>query len=358
MIYHLLYPLHTWCSAFNVFKYITFRTIYASLTALFLAFYVTPRVIRWLRRLQLGQVIRDDGPKSHLDKAGTPTMGGIIIMFCGVSATLLWADLLNPYIWLVLFVALGNAALGFVDDYRKLVGRNSRGVSARRKLAIQAFIGVVFTTVLVLLPRYPTTLMLPFLKQVAPDIGWWYVVFGTLVLTGTANAVNLTDGLDGLATGPSIIAFGVYLLFAYLAGHAGLANYLKITFLPGTGELAVFCGAMVGALLGFLWFNAYPASIFMGDVGSLALGGSLGAVAVLTKQEMVLLVVGGIFVLETLSVIIQVASFKLIGRRVFRMAPLHHHFELKGWAEPKVIVRFWIISIILALLALSTLKLR
>jgi phospho-N-acetylmuramoyl-pentapeptide-transferase len=315
-------------------------------------------VIRWLRRLQLGQVIRDDGPKSHLDKAGTPTMGGIIIMFCGVSATLLWADLLNPYIWLVLFVALGNAALGFVDDYRKLVGRNSRGVSARHKLAIQAFIGVVFTTVLVLLPRYPTTLMLPFLKQVAPDIGWWYVVFGTLVLTGTANAVNLTDGLDGLATGPSIIAFGVYLLFAYLAGHAGLANYLKITFLPGTGELAVFCGAMVGALLGFLWFNAYPASIFMGDVGSLALGGSLGAVAVLTKQEMVLLVVGGIFVLETLSVIIQVASFKLIGRRVFRMAPLHHHFELKGWAEPKVIVRFWIISIILALLALSTLKLR
>jgi phospho-N-acetylmuramoyl-pentapeptide-transferase len=358
MIYHLLYPLHAWCSAFNVFKYITFRTIYASLTALFLAFYITPRVIRWLRRLQLGQVIRDDGPKSHLDKAGTPTMGGIVIMFCGVVATLLWADMFNPYIWLVLFVALGNAALGFVDDYRKLVGRNSRGVSARHKLAIQAFIGVVFTTVLVLLPRYPTTLMLPFLKQVAPDIGWWYVVFGTLVLTGTANAVNLTDGLDGLATGPSIIAFGVYLLFAYLAGHAGLANYLKITFLPGTGELAVFCGAMVGALLGFLWFNAYPASIFMGDVGSLALGGSLGAVAVLTKQEMVLLVVGGIFVLETLSVIIQVASFKLIGRRVFRMAPLHHHFELKGWAEPKVIVRFWIISIILALLALSTLKLR
>ncbi|MBN2233335.1 MAG: phospho-N-acetylmuramoyl-pentapeptide-transferase [Deltaproteobacteria bacterium] len=358
MIYHLLYPLHHLWSVFNVFKYITFRTIYASLTALFLAFYITPRVIGWLRRLQVGQVVRDDGPESHLGKAGTPTMGGIVIMFCSVAATLLWADLLNPYIWLVLFVAFGNAALGFVDDYRKLVYRNARGVSARRKLAIQVLIGLVFTVALVLLPRYPTTLMLPFIKQVAPDIGWWYAPFGALVVAGTANAVNLTDGLDGLATGPSIIAFAVYLLFAYLAGHVGLANYLQITFLPGSGELAVFCGAMVGALLGFLWFNAYPASIFMGDVGSLALGGSLGAVAVLTKQEMVLLIVGGIFVLETLSVIIQVASFKLIGRRVFRMAPLHHHFELKGWAEPKVIVRFWIVSIILALVALSTLKLR
>ncbi|MBN2333557.1 MAG: phospho-N-acetylmuramoyl-pentapeptide-transferase [Deltaproteobacteria bacterium] len=358
MIYHLLYPLHNLWGIFNVFKYISFRTIYASLTALFLAFYLGPKVIKWLRKLQLGQVIREDGPQSHLDKAGTPTMGGTLILFSVVVSTLLWANLANGYIWLVIMVALSFGFIGFIDDYRKMVHKNAKGLSARKKLGLQLLVGVFFTCCLFFMSSYPSTLMVPFFKRFVPDLGWWYIPFGTLVVVGASNAVNLTDGLDGLATGPSIISFSVYLLFAYLAGNLRLAEYLQITYLPGVGELAIFCGAMVGALLGFLWFNTYPAAIFMGDVGSLALGSCLGAVAVMTKQEMVLLLVGGIFVLETLSVIIQVLSFKLIGKRVFRMAPLHHHFELKGWAEPKVIVRFWIISIMLALLALSTLKLR
>ncbi|MBW1645113.1 MAG: phospho-N-acetylmuramoyl-pentapeptide-transferase, partial [Deltaproteobacteria bacterium] len=255
MIYHLLYPLHHFWSVFNVFKYITFRTIYASLTAVFLAFYFGPKVIRWLRRLQIGQVVRDDGPQSHLSKAGTPTMGGVLILFSVVVSTLLWANLVNIYVWLVLLVTVSFAAIGFVDDYRKMVHKNSRGLSARKKMGLQLGIGLFFSVCLYLLPAYPTTLTVPFFKRFAPDIGWFYLLFGTLVVVGTSNAVNLTDGLDGLATGPSIIAFSVYLLLAYLAGHRGLAGYLHITYLPGAGELAIFCGAMVGALLGFLWFN-------------------------------------------------------------------------------------------------------
>jgi len=358
MIYHLLYPLHHFWSLFNVFKYISFRTIYASLTAVFLAFYLGPKIISWLRKLHLGQVIREDGPQSHLKKAGTPTMGGVLILFSVVVSTLLWGNLANPYIWLVLLVAMAFGLIGFVDDYRKMVHKNAKGLSARKKLGLQILVAGIFSSFLYLLPSYPSTLMLPFLKRIAPDLGCWYIPFSILVVVGTSNAVNLTDGLDGLATGPSIIAFSVYLIFVYLAGHRLMSNYLQIVYLPGVGELSVFCGAMVGSLLGFLWFNTYPADIFMGDVGSLSLGSCLGAIAVMTKQEIVLMLVGGIFVLETLSVIIQVVSFKLIGKRVFRMAPLHHHFELKGWAEPKVIVRFWIISIMLSLLALSTLKLR
>ncbi len=358
MIYHLFYPLHHFWSLFNVFKYISFRTIYASLTAVVLAFYLGPKIISWLRKLHIGQVVRDDGPESHLKKAGTPTMGGVLILFSAVVSTLLWGNLTNIYLWLVVLVALAFGAVGFVDDYRKMVHKNSKGLSARKKFGLQILIAGLFSICLYLLPSYPSTLMMPFLKRVVPDLGCWYIPFAVLVVVGASNAVNLTDGLDGLATGPSIIAFSVYLIFAYLAGHRLMSGYLQIVYLPGVGELAVFCGAMVGSLLGFLWFNTYPADIFMGDVGSLSLGSCLGAVAVMTKQEIVLLLVGGIFVLETLSVIIQVASFKLIGKRVFRMAPLHHHFELKGWAEPKVIVRFWIISIMLSLLALSTLKLR
>ena len=358
MIYHLFYPLHHFWSLFNVFKYISFRTIYASLTAVVLAFYLGPKIISWLRKLHIGQVVRDDGPESHLKKAGTPTMGGVLILFSAVVSTLLWGNLTNIYLWLVVLVALAFGSIGFVDDYRKMVHKNSKGLSARKKFGLQILVAGIFSACLYLLPSYPSTLMMPFLKRVVPDLGCWYIPFAVLVVVGTSNAVNLTDGLDGLATGPSIIAFSVYLIFAYLAGHRLMSGYLQIVYLPGVGELAIFCGAMVGSLLGFLWFNTYPADIFMGDVGSLSLGSCLGAVAVMTKQEIVLMLVGGIFVLETLSVIIQVASFKLIGKRVFRMAPLHHHFELKGWAEPKVIVRFWIISIMLSLLALSTLKLR
>jgi phospho-N-acetylmuramoyl-pentapeptide-transferase len=358
MLYHILYPLHNFWSGFNVFRYITFRVIFAALTALFLAFYLGPKVINWLKALQIGQVIRDDGPQSHQVKTGTPTMGGVLIIFSVVVATLLWANLTEIYIWLVLAVVVGFGAIGFIDDYRKLVQGNSTGLSARQKLVGQFGVAALFGLMVYVLPGYSTTLTVPFFKYLQPDFGIFYIPFIALVVVGTSNAVNLTDGLDGLATGPSLVAFAVYMIFTYITGHRLLADYLQIQHVVGVGEVAVFCGAMIGAALGFLWFNTYPAAIFMGDVGSLALGGGLGAVAVVTKQELLLFLVGGIFVLETLSVIIQVASFKLTGRRVFRMAPLHHHFELKGWAEPKVIVRFWIIALILALFALSSLKLR
>ncbi len=358
MLYHLLYFLHNFWSGFNVFRYITFRTICAALTAMFLAFFLGPKVIAWLRELQIGQVVRGDGPESHQVKSGTPTMGGVLIIFSVLVATLLWADLTDIYVWLVLFVVVAFGLIGFVDDYRKLVRGNSTGLTARRKLAAQFGVALLFAVVVYLLPGYSSRMTIPFFKRLLPDLGLFYIPFMVLVVVGTSNAVNLTDGLDGLATGPSLVAFVVYAIFSYVTGHRLLAAYLQVQYIAGVGEVTVFCGAMIGAALGFLWFNTYPAAIFMGDVGSLALGAGLGAVGVVTKQEILLFLVGGIFVLETLSVIIQVVSFKLTGKRVFRMAPLHHHFELKGWAEPKVIVRFWIIALILALFALSTLKLR
>lgn len=358
MLYHLLYPLSAKFSVLNVFKYITFRTIYATITALVISFLLGPWMIAKLQQLQMGQSIRKLGPESHFKKEGTPTMGGALILTAIVIPTLLWADLTNLYIWLTLLVIVGYGIIGFTDDLLKVRKKNSDGLSARQKMFWQLLIACGVGLVLCRYPGFQTTLTVPFFKTLRPDLGWVYVPFAMLVIVGASNAVNLTDGLDGLAIGPVIIAAVTYLLFAYLAGHANLANYLQITGVPGAGELAILCGAMAGAGLGFLWFNSYPAQVFMGDVGSLALGGAIGTIAVITKQEIVLVIVGGIFVMEALSVIAQVTSFRLYGKRIFRMAPIHHHFELKGWPEPKIIVRFWIISIILALIGLSTLKLR
>ena len=358
MLYHLLYPLHSEYSVFYIFRYITFRTIYATITALVISFILGPWLIDKLSRLQIGQSIRKVGPESHFKKEGTPTMGGTLILLAIVLPTLLWTDLSNIYVWVTLLVTVGFGVVGFVDDYRKVKRKSSDGLSAREKMLSLLLVAVTAGTVLYLYPPFQTTLSIPFFKGLMPDLGIFYIPFAVLVIVGASNAVNLTDGLDGLAIGPTIIASGTYLLFAYLAGNARLSSYLQISSVQGAGELAILCGAMVGAGLGFLWFNTYPAQVFMGDVGSLSLGGALGTIAVITKQEIVLVIVGGIFVVEALSVIFQVSSFRLCGRRIFRMAPLHHHFELKGWAEPKIIVRFWIISIILALVALSTLKLR
>jgi len=358
MLYHLLYPLHTEYSVFYVFRFITFRTIYAAITALLISFMLGPWMINKLSALQIGQSIRKLGPESHFRKEGTPTMGGTLILTAIVLPTLLWTDLSNPYVWLVLLVTVGFGALGFVDDYRKVKLRNSDGISPRQKMFWQLLISGAVGVILYLLPGFETTLAFPFFKGLNPDLGIWYIPFAMVVIVGASNAVNLTDGLDGLAIGPTIIASVTYLIFAYAAGNARVAEYLQLRGVPGAGELAILCGAMAGAGLGFLWFNSYPAQVFMGDVGSLSLGGALGTIAVITKQEIVLVIVGGIFVIEALSVIFQVTSFRLWGKRIFRMAPIHHHFELKGWPEPKIIVRFWIISIILALVALSTLKLR
>jgi len=359
MIYHLLYPLHTTVSFFNVFRYITFRTIFASITALLICLVVGPWLIRKLQSLQIDQQIREDGPQSHLVKKGTPTMGGVLIIFAVMVSTVLWANLAIDYIWLMLMVTVGYGLIGFFDDYRKYNGKNSKGISGKTRLAAEIIIALFVSMILYWKPGFNSQVTIPFFKTVLPNIGWGYVLLSTFIIVGAANAVNLTDGLDGLAIGPAIICFATYVLFAYFAGNVKVASYLQITYVSGAGELAVFCGALVGAGLGFLWFNAYPAEVFMGDVGSLSLGGALGTMAVITKQEILLAIVGGIFVVETFSVIFQVGYFKLTGgKRIFRMAPLHHHFELKGWAEPKVIVRFWVISILLALLALSTLKLR
>jgi phospho-N-acetylmuramoyl-pentapeptide-transferase len=359
MLYHLLYPLHTSISAFNVFRYITFRTIYAALTALVISFYLGPWMIRRLAGLQVGQYIRDDGPSTHISKAGTPTMGGVLIVSAVVISTLLWIDLTNYFVWVVLFVTVGCAAIGFADDYLMQVKKRSKGLSAGTKFAWQMLVAVAACALLYRHPNFDTRLAIPFLKNVRVDLGWTYPIFGALVIVGASNAVNLTDGLDGLAIGPVAIASATFMIFAYVAGNVRIAKYLEVMHMPGSGELSVFCGALVGASIGFLWYNAYPAQVFMGDVGSLPLGGALGIVAVVTKQEIALAIVGGLFVIEALSVIFQVGYFKLSnGRRIFRMAPLHHHFELKGWAEPKVIVRFWIIAIILALFSVSTLKLR
>jgi len=358
VLYHLLYPLHTDYSVLYVFRYITFRTIYATITALMISFMLGPWLIATLQRLQIGQTIRKVGPESHFVKEGTPTMGGALILLAIIVPTLLWADLTNLYIWVTLLVTTGYGLVGFVDDYLKVVRKSSDGISARQKMFWQILIAIAAIGLLYSSGNFDTHMSLPFFKNVNPDLGVFYILFGTLVIVGSSNAVNLTDGLDGLAIGPMIIASATFLLLAYLVGNFKLANYLQIVSVPGAGELAILCGAMVGAGLGFLWFNTYPAQVFMGDVGSLSLGGALGTIAVITKNEFVLVIVGGIFVIEALSVIVQVVSFRYWGKRVFRMAPIHHHFELKGWAEPKIIVRFWIISIVLALIALSTLKLR
>ncbi len=359
MLYHLLYPLHTALSALNVFRYITFRTIYAALTAFFICFFLGPWMINKLAQMQVRQYIRDDGPKTHFDKAGTPTMGGVLIVLAITVSTLMWSDLTNGFVWIALGALIGYALIGFFDDYLMQVKKRSKGLSVRKKLLLQLILSAGIGLLLYVSPDFSTRVAIPLFKKVTPDLGWGYVVFTVLVVVGTSNAVNLTDGLDGLAIGPVIIAAATYMIFAYVAGHVKIANYLQINYVAGSGEVAVFCGAMAGAGLGFLWFNAYPAQIFMGDVGSLSLGAALGTVAVITKQEILLLLVGGLFVIEALSVIFQVSFFKMTdGRRIFKMAPLHHHFELKGWPEPKVIVRFWIIAIALALLAMSTLKLR
>jgi len=359
LIYHLLYPLHETISYFNVFRYITFRTIYAAITALVICFVFGPWLIRKLESLRIGQTIREDGPGTHLTKSGTPTMGGIMIIFSVVISTLLWANLANDFVWMLILVTVGFGMIGFVDDFNKLTKQNSKGISGRVRLLLEIGIALFIGVILYLKPNFSEAITIPFFKTMLPDLGWGYILFTVLVIVGTANAVNLTDGLDGLAIGPALICFITYLLFAYFAGNARISGYLQIPYVPGTGELAIYCGAMVGACLGFLWYNTYPAQVFMGDVGSLALGGALGTLAIVTKQELLLAIVGGIFVLETISVIFQVGWFKISnGKRIFRMAPIHHHFELKGWAEPKVIVRFWIISIILALVAISTLKLR
>ncbi len=362
MLFNLLSPFADDFGLFNLFRYLTFRTGGAVLTALVVSFVVGPGLIRWLRSRQgEGQPIREDGPASHLiKKKGTPTMGGALILLALFFATLLWADLTNGYVWAVLLVTLGFGGIGVLDDYKKLTRRSSKGLSGWLKLLCQGVIASIAAFWIAHLTGAPlgTGLALPFFKDVLLPLGWGFFAFALLVMIGTSNAVNLTDGLDGLAIVPTMIAAGCFLVIAYLVGNAIFANYLGIHFVPGTGELAVFCGALVGASLGFLWFNAPPAMVFMGDTGSLAAGGAIGTVAVITKHELVLVIIGGLFVLEAVSVIVQVASFKLTGRRVFRMAPLHHHFEQKGWEEPTIVIRFWIIAVILALIGLSTLKLR
>jgi phospho-N-acetylmuramoyl-pentapeptide-transferase len=358
MFYHIFYPLAADVKFLNIFKYLTFRTIYAMITALLVCFVLGPWIIRKLESLQARQVIRTDGPESHLQKQGTPTMGGVMILAAIVIPTLLWADLSNQYVWIVLFITIGYGLIGFMDDYKKVVEKNSKGLSARQKMFWQVLLAGAVAVFLFLKPDFSAELFFPFFKRFHPDLWIWFIPFVTLVIVGASNAVNLTDGLDGLAIGPVAINAATYMLFAYVAGHATLSAYLQIPRVVGAGELAIVCGAMVGAGLGFLWFNSYPAEVFMGDVGSLSLGGTLGTIAVLTKQEILLVIVGGVFVVEALSVIFQVGSYKYRGKRIFRMAPIHHHFELKGVAEPKIIVRFWIITIILALVAISTLKMR
>jgi phospho-N-acetylmuramoyl-pentapeptide-transferase len=364
MLYHLLYPLRDVISGFNVFRYITFRTAFAALTALMICFILGPWLIERMRRIKLGQYIREEGPKSHQQKAGTPTMGGILINIAILIPTILWADIYNPYIWIVLFVTFAYGTIGFIDDYRKLAKKRNLGLSAKEKFTMQFGVALLAGLAIAYLPsihnNYSTTITFPFFKPelLKIDLGWLYIPFIMIIIVGCSNAVNLTDGLDGLAIGSTLVAAGTYTILTYAAGNFRIADYLRIAWVPQTGELAVFCGAMVGASLGFLWFNAHPAEIFMGDVGSLALGGAIGTIAVIIKQELLLVFVGGLFVLEALSVILQVASFKLTGRRIFKMSPLHHHFELSGWRETKVVVRFWIIAIMFALISLATLKLR
>ncbi len=362
MLYEILPRLADFFTPFNLFRYLTFRSGGALVTALIISFWMGPRIIAWLKSKQAeGQPIRTDGPESHLvRKRGTPTMGGFLILLALIVLTLLWADLANRYVWVVLLVTVACGGIGFVDDYEKLTKRSSRGLSSLTKFLLQLLIGGLAALAVMWIAPLGLSgfLAVPFAKNFMIDLGWFYVPFGMIVVAGFSNAVNLTDGLDGLAIVPSMIAAGVFALIAYLVGNLIFSNYLQIHHVPGAGELGIFCAAMVGAGLGFLWFNAPPAMVFMGDTGSLAIGGALGAIALVTKHELVLVIVGGLFVLETVSVIVQVASFKLTGRRVFMMAPLHHHFEKKGWQEPTIVIRFWIIASILAIGGLSTLKLR
>ncbi|MEK7741512.1 MAG: phospho-N-acetylmuramoyl-pentapeptide-transferase, partial [Nitrospirota bacterium] len=350
MLYSLLYSLHDWFSPFNVFRYITFRSALAVLTAMLITFILGPKVIKRLRKFSVTQQIRDDGPQTHLGKTGTPTMGGVLIIISILVTVLLWGDLTNKYILMMIFSLVGFGTIGFIDDYLKVVKRDSKGLRGCYKFGAQVLLALAISMFIYMNPKdpYNDVLSIPFFKKWLFDLGWFYVPFSIVVIVGSSNAVNLTDGIDGLAVGLvgiSVLATGI---LVYISGNFKFSQYLQVLYIPGTGELTVFCGAILGASLGFLWYNSYPADVFMGDVGSLSLGGVLGTLAVITKQEIVLAVVGGIFVIETLSVVFQVASFKLTGKRMFRMAPIHHHFELKGWPEPKVIVRFWIVGIMLA----------
>jgi len=361
VFYHLLYSFHDDLGVFNVFRYITFRTAMAALTALLVSLLLGPGLIARLRQAQIGQSIREEGPKSHQAKTGTPTMGGLLIIIATALPTLLWADLLNPFIWIAVGATLAFGAIGFADDYLKVSHARNLGLSARTKFVLQVVVALLLGGVLLWLAhlgRFSTTLTLPFFKNVTPDLSWSYPLLVVLVLSGASNAVNLTDGLDGLAIGSLLVAWTTFTILTYAAGNAIVADYLGIANVKGSGELTVFCGSVVGASLGFLWFNCHPAEVFMGDVGSMAMGGALGTVAILIKQEILLVLVGGLFVMEAASVILQVGSFKLRGKRVFRMSPLHHHFELAGWSETKVVIRFWIMAIIFALMSLATLKLR
>jgi phospho-N-acetylmuramoyl-pentapeptide-transferase len=360
MLLYLAEYLTRFVSGFNVFTYITMRAIMGALTALVISLMLGPKLIERLALRQIGQTVRQDGPQSHLPKAGTPTMGGALILLAILLSTLLWADLRSTYVWIVVSVTFAFGMIGFVDDYRKLIRRDPAGLSARAKLFWQSVVALVAATLLYLQAATPqdTALLIPYFKELVIPLGIFYIPFVYLVIVGTSNAVNLTDGLDGLAIMPAVLVGGALGIFAYAAGNVIFSGYLGIPYVSGAGEMMVFCAALAGAGLGFLWFNTYPAQVFMGDIGALALGAALGTVAVVVRQEIVLLIMGGLFVIETLSVIMQVASFKLTGRRIFRMAPLHHHYELKGWAEPKVIVRFWIITVILVLIGLSSLKLR
>lgn len=362
MFFNLLYPLADFFEPFNLFRYLTFRTGGAVLTSLIISFLIGPSLIAWLKRKQgQGQPIRDDGPESHiLTKKGTPTMGGFLILTAMSISTLLWADVTSTYVWAVLLVTVGYGAIGFADDFLKVSKRNTKGVPGRLKLVAEIAIGLLAVVWVMTMTREPlsTSLAVPFFKTAIFDIGLMFVPLALFVVVGAGNAVNLTDGLDGLAIVPVMIAAACFALISYLVGNIVFANYLQVLHVPGSGEIAVVCGALCGSSLGFLWFNAPPARVFMGDTGSLSMGGALGMIAVITKHEIVLAIIGGLFVLETVSVIVQVASFKLTGKRVFRMAPLHHHFEKKGWAEPTIVIRFWIIAAILALAGLSTLKLR
>lgn len=358
MLYHIFYYLRSEIALLNVFKYLTFRSMLAFLLTFVFVLILEPRFIRWYRTKLLGQPIRDDGPQSHLSKKGTPTMGGVVLVLAIAVSTFFFSDLTNIYVWVLLGIMLSYAGLGLADDYLKVKVQNSKGVSARTKLRVQFGAALFFVTVLYFTPGFSTEVTLPMLKYATFDLDWWFIPFGVLIVVGCSNAVNLTDGLDGLVIGPTMTVAFAYGIFAYVAGNAKIAEYLQIAHVSGAGELAIFAAAIVAGGLGFLWFNSFPAQVFMGDVGALALGGALGMLAIITKQELILILAGGVFVVEALSVILQVLSFKIRGKRIFKMAPIHHHFELKGLAEPKIIVRCWIISIVLAILSLATLKLR
>ena len=360
MLYDLTQYLAQFHSGFNVFQYLTLRSILGVLTALIISLILGPRMIRYLSSYNISQRVRDDGPESHFSKAGTPTMGGALILVAIVVSTLLWVDLSSRFVWIVLFVTIGFGTIGWIDDYKKIVYGDSKGLSIRVKYIWQSLVGLTAALALFQTAQYPieTQLIVPFIKDILIDLGWMYVVLTYFVIVGSSNAVNLTDGLDGLAILPTVLVGGALGVFAYLTGNINFSSYLGIPYVPGVGEMVIICGAIVGSGLGFLWFNTYPAQVFMGDVGALALGAALGAIAVIVRQELVLFIMGGLFVAETVSVMMQVVSFKLTGRRIFRMAPLHHHYELKGWPEPRIIVRFWIVTVVLVLIGLASLKVR